>query len=294
KELCNSAFLLHYDQYKDKILDDGRIETIFVNHVVNNLVKGLSDDLMVLRTYKLEGSDYDSNVKVIENSVVEKPEPFVVYVVNDDSIVNALSFGVSRKILIFTGMLKAINYDEEFISVILSHEIGHVLQRHSGETLGFNQMMYILSDTLRTLLWFPFLAALGPFINEYINVMAQNLITAYGATKYNQKEEKEADFVGLQLMALSGYHPGKAVELWSYLAINKDQMALEDLPEIYSSHPSEYTRAQYLSEVLPDAHKIYEEVIKNKGKAIPFNFKEIMDKPNETVQNRPWFTIKLF
>ncbi|CAG8704074.1 17190_t:CDS:2, partial [Cetraspora pellucida] len=188
KELCNSAFSLNYDQFKDKILGDDRIETIFVRHVVNNLVKGLSDDLMVLKTYKLEGLNYDSNVKIMENSEVEKLEPFVVYVVNDDSVVNAFSFGAARKILIFTGMLNTINYDEEFLSVILSHEIGHILQRHSSETLGFNQMMYILT---------------GPFINDYIDVMAQKLIAAYAAGKYNQKEEKEADFVGLQLMALS-------------------------------------------------------------------------------------------
>ncbi|CAG8686478.1 10078_t:CDS:1, partial [Cetraspora pellucida] len=84
------------------------------------------------------------------------------------------------------------------------------------------------------------------------------------------------------------------VELWSYLAINKNQVDLEDLPEFYLSHPSEHTRAQYLEEVLPEAHKIYEEVIKGEGKAIPFNFKEITNKLDETVQNRQWFTIKLF
>ncbi|CAG8672257.1 4455_t:CDS:2, partial [Dentiscutata heterogama] len=296
KELCDSAFLVVYEQYRKRILGDNSIETIFVRHVMNNLLKGLNDDLMTLKTYKQEGP-YDGNMKeIVTNTEAEGPlAPFVVYVVDDDNVVNAFSFGAARKILIFTGMLKAIDYDEEFLSVIMSHEIGHILQRHSSETLGFNQVMYILTDTLRTLLWYPFLAALGPFINEYINVITQKLIAAYGAGRYNQKEEKEADFVGLQLMALSGYHPARAIELWSHLAINKDQVVEEDLPEFYLSHPSEYARAQYLSEVLPDAYKIYEDVIKNEGKALPFNFNRVTVKPDETtVQTRRWFTWKIF
>ncbi|KAF0342653.1 peptidase family M48-domain-containing protein [Gigaspora margarita] len=296
KELCDSAFLSVYDTYKDKILGHNRIEVIFVNHVMNNLVKGLNDDLMTLKTYKQEDS-YDGNIKeIVTNSEVEGPlAPFVVYVVDDDSVINAYSFGAARKIIIFTGMLKAINYDEEFLSVIISHEIAHILQRHSSETLGFNQVMFILTDTVRTLLWFPFLAALGPFINEFIDDITQKLIAAYALGRYNQKEEKEADFVGLQLMALSGYHPAKAVELWSHLAIHNDKIAKDDLPEFYLSHPNEYARSQYLAEVLPDACKIYEDVIKNEGKALLFSHRETTKKPNETTdQTGRWFIWKFF
>ncbi|CAG8480325.1 10487_t:CDS:1, partial [Dentiscutata erythropus] len=49
KELCDSAFLAVHEQYKNKILGDNRIETIFVRHVMNNLLKGLNDDLMTLK-----------------------------------------------------------------------------------------------------------------------------------------------------------------------------------------------------------------------------------------------------
>ncbi|RIB22228.1 peptidase family M48-domain-containing protein [Gigaspora rosea] len=281
KELCDSAFLSVYDTYKNKILGHNRIEVIFVNHVMNNLVKGLNDDLMTLKTYNQEDS-YDGNIKEkVTNSEAEGPlAPFVIYVVDDDSVINAYSFGAARKIMIFTGMLKAINYDEEFLSVIISHEIAHILQRHSSETLGFNQVMFILT---------------GPFINDYIDDITQKLIAAYALSRYNQKEEKEADFVGLQLMALSGYHPAKAVELWSHLAINNDKIEKNDLPEFYLSHPSEYARAQYLAEVLPDACKIYEDVIKNEGKALLFSHRETTEKPNEiTTQPGRWFIWKFF
>ncbi|CAG8568536.1 15250_t:CDS:2 [Acaulospora colombiana] len=338
KEICNQAFLLESNKYKDKILPDNRIETIFVRHVMNNLMKGLNDDLMTLKSIKnvdeLSKSIVGGNIVADDFSVRmsgekqedDKPVPFEIFVIEDDTIMNAVSFGMSKKILVFTGWLNIIEYDEEYLSVTLAHEIGHIIQRHA--------------NTARTLLW-PILSVLGPLINDYLNAVTQELVESYGSGRYNQKEEKEADIIGLQIMALSGYHPKKAVELWEYISnINqrikqmideedknkvdtlvlpsigdttntdnsadististqdtrKPHIILENISEFFSSHPMETVRAKYLVDFLPEAEGIYENVVANGGKARLFSLAEYgLENPIEGVKRvEEWLVSKIW
>ncbi|CAG8602678.1 8386_t:CDS:2 [Diversispora eburnea] len=228
KEICNAAYLAEREKYQDKILSNDRIETILNNKIVESL----------------EDSDDDET---------NKPDNFEIFVVEDDSVLNAVSFGVSKKIIVFTGWLKVIDYNEEYLSVTLAHEIGHVLQRHASEALGFNQVMYIITV----------LSSLGPLINDYLNKATQDLIGSYSSGRYNQKVEKEADIIGLKLMALS-----------------------ENINKFFASHPIEAVRAKYLDALLPEAEKIYENVIANGGKANSINLNDYIDNdPIETVIN---------
>ncbi|CAG8589512.1 12194_t:CDS:2 [Funneliformis caledonium] len=316
KEICNVAFLMEIEKYKDKFLPNDRIESIFVHHVAENLIKGLNNDLMTLKSFKNlnEKECIEEVAKIVEQNVVNmkdestdtqdgenEPIPFEIYIIEDDENFNAVSFGATKKMIIFTGWLNLIDYNEEYLAVTLSHEIAHILQRHSSESLGFNQILYMFADTARTLLWFPFLAAIGPLLNDYLNTAAQKLVETYTSGRYNQKAEKEADIVGLHLMALSGYHPKKAIELWNHLSLIIDQnrnvvndvnvepkepqqianthqerkeqhLALfQSLQEFFASHPLEEVRARYLVDVLPDAEQIYEKVVAEGGKAKLFH-----------------------
>ncbi|GES83039.1 metalloendopeptidase [Rhizophagus clarus] len=325
RELCNLAFSRETEKYGNNFLSIDRLESEFVCHVACNLVKGLNNDLMTLKSFK-NLSDKESNEKVaniIEENVDnmsdknmniqqgEKiPKPFEIYVIEDDGMLNALSFGASKKIIIFTGWLKLINYNEEYLAFTLSHEIAHIIQGHSSEPFGFSQILYMFADTARTLLWFPFLSAFGPLINDYLNSATQNLIEKYTFGRYNQRAEKEADIVGLQLMALSGYHPKKAVELWKYISsLNKTETNLQDnvieegivktdeieedypiplvqsLQDFFASHPLDEVRADYLFDMLPEAEKIYEEVIDKDGRAISFIFDNHIKKPIKAIKN---------
>ncbi|RHZ49431.1 hypothetical protein Glove_521g11 [Diversispora epigaea] len=321
KEICNAAYLTEREKYQDKFLSDDRIETILVKHVTNNLLKGLNEDLMTLKNYNNNNNNKNpKNYKIVDDDdEISKPDKFEIFVVEDDSVLNAVSFGVSKKIIVFTGWLKVIDYNEEYLSVTLAHEIGHVLQRHASEALGFNQVMYIITDTIRTLLWWPILSSLGPLINDYLNKATQDLIGSYSSGRYNQKVEKEADIIGLKLMALSGYHPKRAIELWKFLSIINEQIKLishgeqeqvlvlpsiseqttttttnttttieltntstttnqpvilENINKFFSSHPIEAVRVKYLDALLPEAEKIYENVIANGGKANPINLND--------------------
>jgi hypothetical protein len=144
----------------------------------------------------------------------------------------------------------------------------------------------------RTLLWLPFLSSLGPIINDYLDIATQNLIEKYATTRYNQRAEKEADIVGLQLMALSGYHPKKAVELWKYLSSLNNSTKSEthfetdeiELQDFFASHPIDNVRSDYLSDILPVAEKIYEETIDKDGRAITFVFDDHVKELNKPIK----------
>ncbi|RIA81343.1 peptidase family M48-domain-containing protein [Glomus cerebriforme] len=314
-EICNLAFSTTIEKYRNKILSENTIESMFVDHVVNNLVKGLNNDLMTLKSFKnLSDKESSEIANIIEENVdnmsdkntniqgEQKPKPFEVYVIKDDEVPNAFSFGASKKIIIFTGWLKLINYDEEYLAVTLSHEIAHIIQGHSSESFGFSQILYMFADTARTLLWSSFLSALGPLLNDYLNSATQGFVEKYSSGRYNQKAEKEADIVGLQLMALSGYHPKKAIELWKYLSslnnsniidsqdnvieegivkTDEEPPVLQSLEDFFASHPLEEVRAKYLFDMLPEAEKIYEVVVAEDGRAILF----MLNEPIKAIKN---------
>jgi len=164
------------------------------------------------------------------------------------------------------------------------------------------------------LLWFPFLAALGPKLNDYVETATQVLVENYTSGRYNQKAEKEADIVGLQLMALSGYHPKQAIELWNHLSLINSQNTANDvmvesvepkdqkiaetnneqqfvlfqfLKDFFVSHPLEEVRARYLFDVLPDAERIYEKVVAEGGQAKRFDsyYHDNNNELNEAFKN---------
>ncbi len=86
-------------------------------------------------------------------------------------------------------------------------------------------------------------------------------LTAYGVgtpvgvlLPYSRTHESEADKLGMVFMALAGYNPSTAYQVW-------DRMSAAagggKPPEILSTHPSDATRAKQMKEFLPQAMKYY-------------------------------------
>ena len=66
---------------------------------------------------------------------------------------------------------------------------------------------------------------------------------------FSRSHESEADQIGLTLMAISGYNPDEAAELWKRMKVSNKSHT----PEFLSTHPSNDTRINNLIKWAPQA-----------------------------------------
>jgi len=167
-------------------------------------------------------------------------------VVFDSAQVNAFALP-GGKIGVYTGILN-VTENQDQLGAIIGHEVGHVIEQHSNERLSAGQLsnmgLAIAAIALGTqekdnrMLW---MAGLG-------------LGLQYGVLMpYSRSHESEADIVGQDLMARSGFNPKGSVKLWQNMAkLNKNSP-----PEFLSTHPSNKTRIKQLNTHLTFSMPLY-------------------------------------
>lgn len=167
-------------------------------------------------------------------------------VVFDSKQVNAFALP-GGKIGVFTGILN-VTENQDQLAAIMGHEVGHVLERHSNERLSANTLSNVgmavaaialgASDIEGKGLW---IAGLGIGV-QYGLIMP-----------YSRSHESEADIVGQDLMARSGFEPSASIKLWQNMAkLSKGAPA-----EFMSTHPSNQTRINQLTEHLASSMTLY-------------------------------------
>ncbi|KAI7903120.1 peptidase family M48-domain-containing protein [Cokeromyces recurvatus] len=154
---------------------------------------------------------------------------FEVNVIWDSSTLNAICVG--SNIVVYNLLLDYFDYDTTKIAVILSHEIAHLLQRHFVEQHGFASLMLMLGDISRGVFWMV-TESMGPYVNQKINESISNFIIRQTQTTYNRKLEKEADIVGLKLLAKAGYDPRAAIDVWQRMAELEEEKSDEEKDSI--------------------------------------------------------------
>ena len=152
--------------------------------------------------------------------------------VNDEAV-NAWCMP-GGKIVVYTGILP-ITQDETGLAVVMGHEVAHALANHGQQRMSASQLQQVG-------------AAVGAVaVSEENQQMFQ---TAYGLgtqvgvmLPFSRSHETEADKIGLTLMAIAGYDPDEAAELWRRMKANSGGSAQ---PEFLSTHPSNDTRINNL------------------------------------------------
>lgn len=167
-------------------------------------------------------------------------------VVFDSEQVNAFALP-GGKIGVYTGILKVAESQDQ-LGAIIGHEVGHVIERHSNERLSSNQASQMGLSLINVLL-------------ESQNIESRNTVMAglglgvqYGVLMpYGRSHESEADIVGQDLMAKSGFDPKASIALWQNMA----KQSKGAPPEFMSTHPSNATRIKQLTEHLPNSTPFY-------------------------------------
>ncbi len=174
----------------------------------------------------------------------ENPNAWEVQVFQDDSP-NAFALP-GRKIGVHTGMIDLAENQEQLAAVI-GHEIGHVQAKHGAERVSMNVSAQVVQQA----------ASVGLADNENSQMImtALGLGAQYGVLlPYSRTHESEADYLGLIIMAHAGFDPAQSVELWKNMAKSGGKKP----PEFMSTHPSDKTRINELSDNMQRANKLYQ------------------------------------
>ncbi len=189
-------------------------------------------------------------------AVANRPEYHWEFaVIQDDKTINAFCLP-GGKVAVFTGILP-ITKNESGLATVMGHEIAHALQRHGAERISRGVLEQIAQ-----------LGTLAAAVTGHMDpAVMQGIQSAYGvgvSLPFNRKQESEADFIGLQLMAKAGYDPREAVPFWERMSGCPRKMigtlcfrSAALIPEFLSTHPSDITRINQIELWTPDALQYY-------------------------------------
>ena len=154
------------------------------------------------------------------------------------ALVNAGVSKSSRRILIFSGILPVVTTPDE-LAALLGHELAHVLANHSKNTRSTNFVAFLASIPCIP----PSLLGLLSFLIPELLICIVPLASVVASLRYvSRKHEKEADYIGMMLMADAGFDPSAAVALWEKMkevedSILKSTPGAQRDPQWTSTHP---------------------------------------------------------
>ena len=145
------------------------------------------------------------------------------------------------KVFVFTGILPVCG-DDDGLAAVLGHEIAHNVAKHHAEKVS---QSYILAAGFMVL----------QFFFELPDTASNLLLTLAFERPGSRKQEAEADYIGLLMMAESCYDPSAAVSFWHRMReVEKTHPAP---PQLLSTHPSSASREANLQKWLPQAMDKY-------------------------------------
>ncbi len=169
-------------------------------------------------------------------------------VVFDDPSANAFALP-GNKIGINSGMLD-VAVTQEQLAAVISHEVGHIMAGHANERMtqqlavqGGLALFDLLSDQE------------GGWKHEAVR-KALDIGAGVGILlPFSRVHEKEADVIGLDLMARAGFDPEQSLVLWR----NMSRLSKKQPIELLSTHPSHESRYEELQKQMSASRKVFEQ-----------------------------------
>ncbi len=157
----------------------------------------------------------DEYIQDIGNRLVAQAEnvkfPYTFFILNSSDI-NAFAF-FGGHIGIHTGLIFNARNESELASV-LAHEVSHVTQRHLARSIEARQKSSPLQ--IASLLGGILLAVANPEAG-IAAISVGNAASAQSSINYTRQNEKEADRVGINILAHAGFDPNGAASFFNIL-----------------------------------------------------------------------------
>ena len=152
------------------------------------------------------------------------------------------------KVVVYTGILP-VTQDETGLAVVMGHEIAHAIAEHGNERMSQQLLQQVGAVGLMVAM------KEEPAETQALWLGVYGVGTTVGIMlPYSRTHESEADHLGLIFMAMAGYDPHAAPEFWKRMAAGKQEGSP---PEFLSTHPSDQTRINDITEWIPEAMKYY-------------------------------------
>jgi predicted Zn-dependent protease len=182
---------------------------------------------------------------ILSTSGLDRKQQWEVVVFDSDQI-NAFALP-GGKIGVYAGMI-AFAQNQDQLSAVIGHEIGHVIARHGNERVSEQTAAAGITELLAAV------TNAGSSQTGQMVMAGLGLGYQYGiALPHSRTQEQESDVIGLKLMAAAGFDPGQAPELWKLMAARGSAG-----PEFLSTHPDPNRRAAYLTKMQSDVVGAYQ------------------------------------
>jgi predicted Zn-dependent protease len=152
------------------------------------------------------------------------------------------------KAAVYTGILP-FTQDDSGLAVVLGHEVAHAIAEHGNERMSQGLLANMGAMALSVAL------AQKPRQTQELFMTVFGVGANVGLIlPYSRLHEKEADRIGLILMARAGYDPRVAVPFWERMNRKESARSLEFL----STHPAPSTRIANIQSYIPEAMSYYQ------------------------------------
>ena len=139
------------------------------------------------------------------------------------------------KVFVFSGILDVCQ-DDDGLAAVLGHEIAHNVAHHAAERMSAYWILLAIGFLGQWTI------GVDPGFFHFVTTLTFTL-------PGSRKEEREADYIGLLMMAESCYDPSAAMGLWSRM--EKEEKGAP--PQFLSTHPSSLNRLDKIRGWLAEA-----------------------------------------
>lgn len=187
---------------------------------------------------------------------------YPVILLDAGDAVNAAAMN-SSIILVYEELLRRVQDDDE-LATIIGHEVGHIVAKHAEDegaegratAVGVGSQIAGLAAGVGVAL-----AGGGSSAASLASDMTSDVSATVGTgafvRSYDRDMEREADQIGLMIMAKAGYNPEAALRIWE--KAEKIFGAGGGGGSFLSTHPSSSDRLERIQKALPIAQKYYAE-----------------------------------